>query len=111
MVLTKGIICGQCGMKLESALTHHDYDECKSHAHSKRVDGNKWIYFDIAGATNKTQKWDVVNKSSEEPLARIEWYPNWRQYVMFPEPNTVFNDGCLDTINAFIKRLNRDKQI
>ena len=75
------------------------------------IDGNKWIYFERAEEKVKTQIWDVINKSSEEPLARIEWYWPWRQYVIYPEPNTLYNDGCLETIIAFIKRLNKEKKI
>jgi len=75
------------------------------------IDGNKWIYFERTEEKVKTQIWDVINKSSEEPLARIEWYFNWRQYVFYPEPETVYNDGCLETIIAFIKRLNKEKRI
>jgi len=72
---------------------------------SKTNLGNPYIYFELVGRKPKTEIWDVINKSSEEPLARIEWYPAWRQYVMMPEPNTVFNDGCLKTIVAFLQRL------
>ena len=103
--------CSQCGMELASPTTHHDYDECRNHALSKTVDGGKWIRFEFDQQLPKTQKWSVVNKSSGEPIAEIEWYPTWRQYVFFPEPDTVFNDGCLETIIAFIKRLNKEKSI
>jgi len=75
------------------------------------IDGGKWIYFERTEEKVKTQVWDVINKSSEEPLARIEWYFPWRQYVFYPEPETVYNDGCLETIIAFIKRLNKEKKI
>jgi hypothetical protein len=76
-----------------------------------KIDGNKWIYFELIKETDKTQVWDVINKSSEEPLARIYWYYQWRQYVISPEPNTVYNDGCLDTIIKFMKRLNIEKKL
>lgn len=76
-----------------------------------RVDGNKWIYFEKVDDTPKTEKWAVINKSSEEPLAQIEWLFGWRQYVIYPEPNTLYNDGCLESIIAFMKRLNREKKL
>ena len=77
----------------------------------KIVDGNKWIYFELIESKPKTQVWDVINKSSKEPLARIYWYYYWRQYVICPEPETIYNDGCLETIITFIKRLNKEKII
>jgi len=75
------------------------------------IDGNKWIYFELVKDTPKTQVWDVINKASEEPLARISWYYSWRQYVISPEPQTIYNDGCLETIINFMKRLNKDHKI
>jgi len=76
-----------------------------------RVDGNKWIYFEKCDDTPKTEKWAVINKSTEEPLAQIEWYYAWRQYVIYPEPNTLYNDGCLEAIIVFMKRLNIEKKL
>ena len=71
---------------------------------------SKWIYFEKAYGKGiderKTEVWDVINKTTEEPIARIEWYSHWRQYVFFPEPNTVFDDGCLEAILEKIKGLN-----
>jgi len=71
---------------------------------------SKWIYFQKAYGNDydkrKTEVWDVLNRTTEEPLARIEWYPHWRQYAFFPEPNTLFDDGCLEAILNKIKELN-----
>jgi len=79
---------------------------------NKPIDtGNKYIYFECVGNTDKTQVWDVINKSSEEPLARIKWYYPWRQYILEVEPLTIYNDGCLETIVTFMKRLNKAKMI
>ena len=69
-------------------------------------DGNKYIHFCRCGQNGITEVWDVINTKSEEPLAQIKWYSAWRQYVIIPEPETVYNDGCLEVITGFIKRLN-----
>ncbi len=76
-----------------------------------KIDGNKYIYFDLVEEKAKTQVWDVVNKSTEEPLACIEWYFPWRQYIFIPEPSTEYNDGCLEAIIKFLKRLNIEKRV
>ena len=70
--------------------------------------GNKYIYFDLADEKQKTQVWDIINKRSEEPLGRIEWYPQWRHYCFFPtiELETVHSDRCLLSISKFITELN-----
>ena len=73
---------------------------------------NKYIYFQRAYGDGlderKTETWDIINKKSEEPLARIEWYPAFRQYSFFPEPNTVFNNGCVKSILYFLDGLNEE---
>ena len=72
-------------------------------------DGGKYIYFELVDEKPKTQVWDVVNKRSETPLGRISWYGPWRQYVFEPEAQTVYNDGCLNSISSFLGRLRRDR--
>jgi len=72
---------------------------------------NKYIHFEkICGRgydERKTEVWDVINNKTEEPLARIEWYSHWRQYVFTPEANTVYDNGCLEAILSFVSQLNR----
>lgn len=76
-----------------------------------KIDGNKWIYFEKCGDKPKTELWAVVNKSSDDALGQIEWYSAWRQYIFVPIGGTVYNDGCLETIIAFMKCLNREKKL
>jgi hypothetical protein len=75
------------------------------------IDGNKYIWFELLEDTGKTQSWSVVNKSGGYQLGLILWYNGWRQYVLRPIENTEYNDTCLDTINAFMKRLNKEHRI
>ena len=75
------------------------------------VDGNKYIQFELDKDSGKTQVWSVVNKASCEPLMLIRWYGAWRQYVAEPDAGTIFNDTCLETIIAFLNRLNKEKRI
>lgn len=71
--------------------------------------GNQYIHFFLDRDTEKTQRWFVVNKSSNISIAIIYWYGPWRQYIFHPAEGSIFNCGCLDTINDFIKRLNKEK--
>jgi hypothetical protein len=73
--------------------------------------GNQYIHFQLDIDTGKTQRWDVVNKKSGISIACIYWYGAWRQYIISPIEGSYFNCGCLDSINAFIKRLNTEKRI
>jgi hypothetical protein len=65
----------------------------------------------------KTKIVHVVNKSSGNPLATIEWYGAWRQYCFFPslEYDTVWNNTCLtdvlEVINMLMKERTKSKPI
>lgn len=50
----------------------------------------------------KTRRWQVLSKSSGDLLGRIKWHGQWRQFVFLPEPNTLFNIGCLFDITGFL---------
>ena len=79
-----------------------------SRAETRELD-NRYIYAQRCPdleVGRKTEVWDIVNRRSEEPLARIQWYGPWRQYVMEPEPQTVWNDGCLVSVLTFLRQLN-----
>lgn len=51
--------------------------------------------------SQKTVTWIVRGKRSGILLGRIHWYGPWRQYVFYPEPETLFNGGCLREIASF----------
>ncbi len=38
-------------------------------------------------------------------LGEIRWYGNWRQYALYPRPNTIWNPDCLETVNKVIRYL------
>ena len=79
---------------------------------NKEIDtGNKYIKFLLSENKPKTQKWLVINKSSGYSIAVIQWYSSWRQYILEPMATSIYNDGCLETIITFMKRLNKEKQI
>lgn len=44
-------------------------------------------------------------------LGRIAWFGRWRQYAFMPEPDTTFNRGCLETINAYIDSMMEDRRV
>ena len=66
---------------------------------------SKWIRFEYLYSKPKTEVWAVVSKSSHEILGQIRWYPCWRQYVFFPEADTLYSNGCMEVILNFITRL------
>lgn len=51
----------------------------------------------------------VMSTKQKEPLAKIYYFPHWRQYVLEPLPESVFNDECLESIIKQIKLLNKKR--
>ena len=74
----------------------------------------KYLTFDAYNIPQrKTKIVQVINKSSENELATIEWYGPWRQYCLFPslEFDTVWNHICLTDILAVIDMLMKERVI
>jgi hypothetical protein len=67
-----------------------------------------WIEFKLVEKKAKTNVWQVLNKNDKALLATIKWYPRWRQYCIFSEPNIVFSLGCWDDIEKFLKQVSLD---
>jgi len=55
----------------------------------------------------KTDIWYCLNNKSHVWLATIKWYAPWRQYCFYPEPEMIFNRGCLEDILDFIEQLRK----
>jgi len=56
----------------------------------------------------KTRMVAVLTVRSGVRLGTISWYAPWRQYTFRPEPDTIFNNGCLWDIKQQIERMNAD---
>ncbi len=53
----------------------------------------------------KTKEVYVLASRNDAWLGEIKWYGPWRCYAFFPGAQTVFNHGCLKTINEYIEQL------
>lgn len=58
----------------------------------------------------KTGMWAVLSRRHKNVLGTIKWYGAWRQYVFCPDPDTIFNRGCLEDINAFMDTQMRERR-
>lgn len=65
----------------------------------------KYMTFEVIEQKAKTGVWQVLNNRSGGLLGFVKWYPAWRQYCFYPEPDCVFNTGCLADTVAFIGKL------
>lgn len=43
----------------------------------------------------KTKAWAIYSRRRGDLLANVRWYGRWRQFVVYPEPGTLFNAECL----------------
>ena len=66
---------------------------------------SQYLDFVLVNDTGKTRVYSVDSRSQGSRLAVIRWYGAWRQYVIEPEPKTIWNATCLQDVIAFIARL------
>ena len=58
----------------------------------------------------KTRGYMIVGKNDRKRLGLIKWYGPWRQYCFYPEPQTVWNTGCLEDIQDFLNVLKEERK-
>ncbi len=70
----------------------------------------KWLSFEKQ-IKPEGRKTDIFHVYTEERflLAKIYWYGSWRQYVIEPSPNTVYEINCLTDITTFLTDLKRER--
>lgn len=66
---------------------------------------SKYLIFKLFEQKEKTQHWLVQSKLHGSLLGEIKWWGPWRQYVFFPQPETLFNPECMKDICQFIEEL------
>jgi hypothetical protein len=58
----------------------------------------------------KTPIYEIHGKRSGTLLGMIKWYGPWRQFCFYPEPQTLFNRGCLEDILVVTTFLNAQRR-
>ena len=71
---------------------------------------SEYIRFDETTPKPKTKVYSVVNKKSGYRIGEIKWHGPWRQYCLFPEDETIFNNGCMHDIIEFITKLMEERK-
>jgi len=62
-------------------------------------------------ADRKTMVVGVWSVQGGNLLGAIKWFGRWRQYAFYPEPETIWNTGCLETVQAYIDDLMAERRI
>ena len=65
----------------------------------------KFITMTLIEQKPKTGVYQVNNNFSGYELGIIKWYAPWHQYCYTSTCEAVYNVGCLEDINDFIKSL------
>ena len=65
----------------------------------------------LRDAGRKTDRWVILSKSGGDELGTVSWYGPWRQYVFEPFEGCVFNCGCLESIENFLRAANVEQKI
>ena len=74
------------------------------------IKDTKYLIFKVTEHKPKTKVVSVINKSSGREIAKIQWYPDWRQYCFLPNPGTIWNNTCLSDVNSAIEILMTERQ-
>jgi ribosomal protein S27AE len=69
-----------------------------------------YIEFKLTKKGEKTNFYDVLSRNSGSSLGFISWHSPWRQYVFFPDEDTIWNVGCLEEIQIFINNLMQERK-
>lgn len=53
--------------------------------------------------------WAILNARHRDQLGRVEWYPEWRQFILVAESRTVvWSSGCLRDVARFMDEIGRE---
>ena len=80
----------------------------------KIIKETKYLIFQEKPTWRKTKVISIINRSSGEEIATIEWYSAWRQYCFIPERfdfETVWNNSCLTDVVSVINELMKERTI
>jgi len=50
-----------------------------------------------------------VISNDNKLIAIIGYYKRWREWVLYPQPNTVWSTDCLVAIKDYLARMSNDK--
>lgn len=70
----------------------------------------KYIHFEKLGEYGKHSQYACYNNKSNGMLGGISYYIKWRQFVFYPQADTIFNSSCLLDIVDFLDQLNGKKK-
>ena len=64
-----------------------------------------YLEFEKQFYEGKTERYNVISKTTGFVLGRIMWENGWRQYIFSPSYPTIWSKGCLKEIEDFLQQL------
>jgi hypothetical protein len=59
----------------------------------------------IVSAESKHNFYSVHSTHTNDLLGSIYYYPKWKEYVFYPNDDTIWSSGCMQEIIDFIKTI------
>jgi hypothetical protein len=63
-----------------------------------------YITFELFKELPKTKVFHILTRLDEK-IGTIKWDGPFRKYCFFPDPETVWDAGCLNKVTAFLTKL------
>lgn len=64
------------------------------------------IEYESTSSSGKTHTYLVRAKRDGVVLGVVQWYAGWRQYVLFPYPNTILDSDRMVAVAEFCSDIN-----
>lgn len=64
-----------------------------------------YIRFEMLEKKPKTEVYGIFSLSDNSLLGKVYWYAPWRQYILDPWRDTIWNRNCLGEVRKFIDEL------
>ena len=84
-------------------IPYHEYDQSsKVHLYCiwlKKPEGRKTPIYSV-------RKGHIRFYEGAVELGKISWNGAWRQFVFYPDNDTMWSKGCLEIVNNFLKKIN-----
>lgn len=67
------------------------------------------ITFENKTFNGKTWRVEVFGHKGSVLLGYLSFWAQWRKYVFFPTPGTLYDESCLDNIAQELKAMNENR--
>jgi hypothetical protein len=78
--------------------------------HSKHLKFEKWPAQTTGEALGNVERYHVFSMVTGAFLGVIKWHGAWHKYCFFPEPDTLFDNSCMNIIKEFMEEMMEERR-